>query len=858
MSPRAAPENLAYVIFTSGSTGRPKGVEVRHRGVVNYLSSMARRPGLDERDTILALTTLSFDIAVTELLLPLAVGARIELVDRETAADAERLGALMAAAGVTVMQATPATWTLLLEGGWPGLPGLKALAGGEALPAVLAERLLPRVGELWNVYGPTETTVWSALHPVATATSPVPIGLPLANTTIHLVDPAGEVVPAGVPGELCIGGEGLARGYLGRPDLTAERFVPDPFGGSHGGRLYRTGDLARRLATGELEYLGRIDNQVKVRGFRIELGEIEAALTRQRGIAQSAVVVREGGAGERRLVAFLVVEPAAGAAGPGVAELRAGLREVLPDYMVPALFVTLATLPLTPSGKVDRRALSRLPLGAAEGLEEGREHVAPRNEIESFLAGIWSQVLRRERVGIHDNFFELGGDSIQAIQMVTRARRAGVRFTPRNLFQHQTIAALATVVEVAAAEGQPELRPTPFQQRLLAGEGAALRRRNEAVLLSLPAGCEARSVELALAELSRRHAALRLRCRPEAAGWRLETAEPEATVTVAQIDLAESPDEATLHALAEEARDRIDLAVRPWTAALFRLGAGKPDRLLFAVHRAAVDGASWEPLLAELQALAGPAPAAPAVASAPAAGRESGRKYARRRSGLLTELDEEESRAVLAGVAFAGSSPEEILAATLVEAAGRWSGARQVALEVEVRRSAGELAAAGAIGCFSAIVPVLVEVEREMKGPLRRIRDGLRRGVEAGPTAAEPEIFLRWRGRLGSAAGSWRVERLPARPTTTGRRAFEIVASIEDENEPENEPGRLLLEWTYNEAAHRPEAVRALAGATAAALRALTESRLQPAGKAFTPSDFPAAGLDQGDLDDLLAELALD
>ncbi len=524
---RADPENLAYVIFTSGSTGRPKGVEVRHRGVVNYLSSMARRPGLEARDTILALTTLSFDIAVTELLLPLAVGARIELVDRETAADAERLGALMATAGVTVMQATPATWTLLLEGGWPGLPGLKALAGGEALPAILAERLLPRVGELWNVYGPTETTVWSALHPVVAAASPVPIGLPLANTTIHLVDPAGEVVPAGVPGELCIGGEGLARGYLGRPDLTAGRFVPDPFGGSAaggGGRLYRTGDLARRLARGELEYLGRIDNQVKVRGFRIELGEIEAALARQRGIAQSAVVVREGGAGERRLVAFLVVEPssAASAAAPSVTELRSGLQERLPDYMIPAAFVTLAALPLSPSGKVDRRALSRLPLGSAEGLEEGREHVAPRNEVETFLAGIWSQVLGRQRVGVHDNFFELGGDSIQAIQMVTRARRAGVRFTPRNLFQHQTIAALATVVEVDAAEGSPELRPTPFQQRLLAGEGADVRRRNEAVLLALPPATEAPAVGRALAELARRHDALRLRCRPEGGtgGWR--------------------------------------------------------------------------------------------------------------------------------------------------------------------------------------------------------------------------------------------------------------------------------------------------------------------------------------------------
>jgi amino acid adenylation domain-containing protein len=452
---RAVPENLAYVIYTSGSTGRPKGVEVRHRGVVNYLSAMARRPGLEAADAVLALTTLSFDIAVTELLLPLAVGTRIELVDRETAADPERLAAVIESSGVTVVQATPATWTLLLEGGWPGRPGLKALAGGEALPASLAERLRERVGSLWNVYGPTETTVWSTLHPVSAGERRVPIGSPLANTTVHLIDQGGEPSPVGVPGELCIGGEGLARGYLGRPDLTAERFVPDPFGAA-GGRLYRTGDLARRLPGGDLEFLGRIDHQVKVRGFRIELGEVEGALSRLPGMAQSAVVVRESGSGERRLVAFLVVEPGAALS---VDALRAGLQERLPDYMVPTAFVTLDALPLTPSGKVDRRALSRLPLDAAQGLADEREFVAPRNEVEALLAGLWRTVLGQERVGIHDNFFALGGDSIRAILLVTQARKAGLRFTPRDLFQHQTIALLATVVATDGGQGS---KPQPF------------------------------------------------------------------------------------------------------------------------------------------------------------------------------------------------------------------------------------------------------------------------------------------------------------------------------------------------------------------------------------------------------------
>jgi amino acid adenylation domain-containing protein len=827
---RAGPENLAYVIYTSGSTGRPKGVEVRHRGVVNYLSSMARRPGLDERDTVLALTTLSFDIAVTELLLPLAVGARIELVDRETAADAERLAAVIESAGVTVVQATPATWTLLLEGGWAGWPGLRALAGGEALPASLAERLLERVGALWNVYGPTETTVWSTLHPIAAGERRVPIGRPLANTTIHLVDQGGEPAPVGVPGELCIGGEGLARGYLGRPDLTAERFVPDPFGVA-GGRLYRTGDLARRLAGGDLEFLGRIDHQVKVRGFRIELGEIEAALAQQPGVARSAVVVREG---ESRLAAFLVAEPGAELE---VAALRAGLKERLPDYMVPAAFATLAALPLTPSGKVDRRALSRLPLDASHGLAgEERELAAPRNEVEAILAGIWAEVLGRDRVGIHDNFFELGGDSILGIRLVARARKAGIRFSPRNLFQHQTIAGLAAVAEAEPAEGSSTLQPTAFQRWLLAAGPAALQRWNEAVLIALPAGFGVPALETALAALARRHAALRLRFHRAGGGWTLATGEPEERIAIERIDLAGEP--AALPALAEEARDRIDLAVRPWTATLFHPGGGEPDRLLFAVHRLAVDGPAWEPLLDDLRSIGGGEPWMDARLP-PLAG------------GLSTELTEEESRTLLEEVAVRhGSSPEELLAAALVEAVAGWSGARRVALEVEVRRVPGELPPERAVGCFSAIVALQAEVGREPLAALKRIKDELRRTPETDGTPPEPEISLRWRGRLGSGGAGWRVQALGSRPTHRGHRTFEVVARLE--------AGRLRLEWGYAEGAHRPEAARALADATATALRSLTGRREAPETAVFTPSDFPAAGLTQEGLDDLLAELTLE
>ena len=456
------PEDLAYVIFTSGSTGRPKGVQVPHRALTNLLASMGEDPGLREGDVLLAVTTLAFDIAGLELFLPLVVGGRVVLASRDAAADPSVLAELLDRAGATVMQATPATWRMLIESGWQGKPGLKVLCGGEALPAELARGLRRRSGQLWNVYGPTETTIWSTQDRIDEVGATVPIGRPIANTQTYVLDARLHPVPLGAAGELYIGGNGVARGYLDRPELTAERFVPDPFAGAPGARLYRTGDLARYRADGRIECLGRVDHQVKLRGFRIELGEIEAALREHPDVHDCVVVAREEGA-DKRLVAYVVARDEG---APSVTELRQLLKGRLPEYMVPSTFVRLPALPRTPNGKVDRRALP-----APGPAERAGADILPRSPIEEAVAGIWREVLGLERVGIHDSFFELGGHSLMATQVLSRVQEAfGVTVPLRRVFESPTIAGLAESVEVGRRDGQapeaPPLTPVDRDQEL--------------------------------------------------------------------------------------------------------------------------------------------------------------------------------------------------------------------------------------------------------------------------------------------------------------------------------------------------------------------------------------------------------
>jgi amino acid adenylation domain-containing protein len=437
----AHPRNLAYVLYTSGSTGKPKGVQIEHGCVVNFLISMQREPGLSSEDVLLAVTTLSFDISGLEIYLPLITGAKIVVASAETARDGAQLLALLHRTEATVLQATPATWRMLTDSGLRTLPRLKGLCGGEALPPELAVRLVSRVGSLWNLYGPTETTIWSTLCRVEAAEGPLTIGRPIANTQVYLFDAHLNPVPIGAIGDLYIGGDGVARGYMNRPDLTAEKFIPDPFSSKPGARLYKTGDLARYRVDGSIDFLGRSDNQVKVRGFRIELGEIETVLAQHPGLKAAVVMVREDTPKDTRLVAYVI--PREGPT-PAVEDLRQLLIQKLPRYMVPGHIIFLDVFPLTPNGKVDRRAFPA-PDPASACLEE---FVASRTGTEAKLVAIWEKLLGIHPISVQSSFFDLGGHSLLVTILLLEIERVfGKKLTVATIFEAETVEQLARILD---------------------------------------------------------------------------------------------------------------------------------------------------------------------------------------------------------------------------------------------------------------------------------------------------------------------------------------------------------------------------------------------------------------------------
>ncbi|MFD3622513.1 amino acid adenylation domain-containing protein, partial [Streptomyces sp. NPDC058676] len=622
----AAPreDHPAYVIYTSGSTGRPKGVVIPRRALDNFLAAMAHRLDLTADDRLLAVTTVGFDIAGLELYLPLLSGASIVLADRDEVRDPDALRTLIAREAVTVMQATPSLWHALAAEPDDALKDVRALVGGEALPTALAQTLSAVTASVTNLYGPTETTIWSTASDVTADTS-VSIGRPILNTRVYVLDRALRPVPAGVSGELYIAGAGLARGYHGRPALTGERFVADPFG-APGTRMYRTGDVVRWTPDGRLEYQRRADDQVKLRGFRIELGEIESVLLRHPSVARAAVVVREDRPGDRRLVAYVVPGTAA---DPGTTALRTHLAASLPDYMIPAAFVALPSLPLTPNGKLDRKALPVPDYG-----NDDTERRAPRTARETALCALFADVLGLPEVGIDDDFFASGGDSIMATRLVGRARRSGLRLTARDVFRHRTVAELASVtpeddgaagaepatqIELshqeiaqvkAAAPGTVDVLPlSPLQEGLFFHnqfDTAALDHYNAQLVLTLDGTLDTAALRAAADTVLARHAVLRCGFRQVDSGRALAAVAGTATAPWREAELShldETARETAWQSLLDEERwTRFDLAEPPLIRFTLARFATDRWRLVLTNHHIVLDGWSLPLVVRDLLA----------------------------------------------------------------------------------------------------------------------------------------------------------------------------------------------------------------------------------------------------------------
>ncbi|TMC08483.1 MAG: amino acid adenylation domain-containing protein [Chloroflexi bacterium] len=880
--PLAGPGNLAYAIYTSGSTGRPKGVMVEHRALSNQLGWL-RHAFAGGAGGMLQRTSPSFDASVWELLFPLVAGEELVIAGADDVLEPARLAALVAGRGVTRLQVVPSLLRVLLRDlEAAGCKDLRWLyAGGEPLDAALCRQVhaaLPGV-RLVNLYGPTETCIQVLTHEVAAreveTDERVAIGRPVANTRAHVLDRELRPVPPGVAGELYVGGVQVARGYLGMPGLTAERFVPDPLGAGPSARLYRTGDLVRYRAHGELEYLGRLDEQVKVRGFRIELGEIEAVLREHPRVAQAAVAVRDLPAGGRQLVAYTVGEAGAGA------EVGAWLRQRLPEHMVPAATVELDALPLTTSGKVDRKRLPEPALASAAGYE------APRDEVEAALAEVWADVLRLDRVGVHDNFFELGGDSILSIQVVAQCAERGLRLTSKHLFQQQTIAALRPVVEEARSGAAREsgVGPAPLTpiQRWHFATAAHPGHYSQSLLLRVSERVGADVLRRALRTLVAEHDQLRARFWREAGRWAQEVAEAGPDPELVEADGAD------LEAVAERLQGPRDLGRDPMLrAALLATAAGEPNLLFLDVHHLVVDGVSWRVLIGDLEAacaqlLDGREPAlAPATtpfkrwaellearAGEPdllerldewtrpereRAGRlpvdlPDGRNLVSTADTVSVSLPAEETRLLLQKLpAVYRTQINEVLLTALGLVLAEWSGSRWV--QVEVEGHGREEVFDGVdltrtVGWFTTEAPVLLELAesgdvvaslRALRGRLRGLGprlleygllrhlgpEDVRERLRALPPAEVTFNYLgQWDNLSGGAAGLLQ----PADDLSAGMgQAADQARSHLLDVSAQVVGGRLQVDWIASREVHRPETVARLADRMLEVLRGLVDA----------------------------------
>ncbi|ACK73818.1 amino acid adenylation domain protein (plasmid) [Gloeothece citriformis PCC 7424] len=609
------PDNLAYIIYTSGSTGKPKGVTVEHRQLFNYLQGILQRLQLSQPANFATVSTFAADLGNTAIFPALCSGGSLHIISQERAMNPDALAQYCEDHPIDCLKIVPSHLNGLLMAANPEkiLPKKYLILGGEVLNWQLVKQIqsLSQNLKIVNHYGPTETTVGVLTYQIEQEShqnvQTVPLGRPLPNTQIYLLDEKMRPVPFGDPGEIYIGGKNVTRGYLNREDLTGDRFINNPFDPSQQSKLYKTGDLGRYLPDGNLEFLSRVDHQVKLHGFRIELGEIETLLKHNSAIRDVVVVMREEDSGKKQLVAYIVLSQGSEISYP---ELRNHLKEKLPDYMIPAVFVPLKALPLTPNGKIDRQSL---PTPDSNQLEKAKTYQAPRTAIETTLAEIWSQVLGLERVGIEDNFFELGGDSILSLQITARANQAGLKISPKQLFEYPTIAGLASVAGTATSKEAEQaivtgsLPLTPIQHWFFEQELPDPHYWNQAVLLEAKQPIDPDLLSKAIQHLTKHHDALRMQFIQTQTGWESINGDwdenqqsPFSCIDLSS--LAEIEQDKAFNTFANEQQASLNLSKgQLMGVTLFNFGKNRPVRLLWIIHHLVVDGVSWRVLIEDLQ-----------------------------------------------------------------------------------------------------------------------------------------------------------------------------------------------------------------------------------------------------------------
>lgn len=918
-SSQISDQNLAYVIFTSGSTGRPKGVAVEHRQIVNYTNAIWETLDLPAGSSFASVSTIAADLGNTAVFPALCKGGTLHLIAEEDSADPDRLAAYFKKNQIDCLKIVPTHLAALLSAAEPAaiLPRRRLVLGGEACPWSLVEKITALKPEcaVFNHYGPTEATVGALTNKVTNeehlyTSETVPLGRPLTNVRAYILDHRMQPTPIGVPGELYLAGSGLARGYIKRPDGTAEKFVPNPFGNPCD-RLYKTGDRARYLPDGKIEFLGRVDHQLKIRGFRIEPGEIERALLSRKEVVACVVIGREDQPGDKRLVAYVVRRAGEKA---GASELRAFLVRSLPEYMVPSAFVFFDRLPLTPNGKVDRAALP----APAHSRSDEKVYTPPRNPVEETLAQIWSSVLNVDRVSVNDNFFELGGDSILIIQIVARANRAGIRLSPRQMFQHQTIAELAEVAGTATvATAQQEAVTgrvvlTPVQARFFEVTRHEPHHYNQAVLLEVHGKADAAVFAKAIEKLLLHHDALRLRFVEGQDGWQASISAPDHEVPFEVVDLSgldEAEQSRAVETNAARLHASLNLQKGPlMRVALFDRGAQRPSYLLIVIHHLAVDGVSWQILLEDLQALlsSGEVPSKTTsfqhwaelvrehaqstalrneLAYWLAIGDHSpvrlhwdkteGTNTIAEARTVSVSLNADDTRAVLQEVPVAYSTHiNEVLLTALVRAFAPWTGSPSLLIDLEGhgREEIFEgVDLSRTVGWFTTIFPVvlnsrngesIIEDLRSMKEQLRLIPNRgigygmLRYGsvdseLEKLPQAEVRFNYLGQVDRVLAESSMFSVAPQSSGPTQSAgaQRAYllNVIAAVSG--------GELRLDWTYSTSIHHKETVERLAQSFVEELRGLI-ARSRTGDKIdYSPSDFPRAKLSQDELNKVLAKL---